>query len=48
MPFPDFVNAYGLAERVRIGPKELAAQSLSLDVMKKIKKINIPVLKKMT
>ena len=38
MSLPDFVNGYGLAERVRIGPKELAALSLFLDMMKKIKK----------
>ena len=44
MILPDLVNGYGLDERVRIGAKKLAALSLSLDIMKKIKKINIPVL----
>ena len=45
MPLPDFfVNGYGLAERVQIGPKALAALSLSLGIMKKIETINIPVL----
>ena len=29
MPVPDFVNGYGLAERVRIGLKELEARSSS-------------------
>ena len=44
MPLPDFVNGYGLAERVRTGPTELAALSLSLGIMKKIETINKAVL----
>ena len=40
MPLSDFVNGYGLAEQLRIGLIELAALSLSLDIIKKIKKIN--------
>ena len=44
MPLPDFVNGYGLAQRVRIGPKELGALSLSLGIMKNIETINIPAL----
>ena len=47
-PLPDFINGYDLAKRVRIDPRELATLSLSLDIMKKIKKINLPVLLKMT
>ena len=30
MPVPDFVNGYGLAERVRIGPKELEARQVQV------------------
>ena len=46
MPLPDFVNGYGLAERVRIGAKELEVKSLSLDIMKKIKKLTYRYCKK--
>ena len=35
MPIHDFVNGYGLAERMQIGPKELATLSLFLDIKKK-------------
>ena len=34
MPLPDFINGFGFPERVRIGPKELAALSLFLEIMK--------------
>ena len=34
MSLHNFVYGYGLAERVQIGPKELEAPSLSLDIKK--------------